>query len=58
VVIRRATVARAGVPAVLVEDLLTEEQVRSGSPVGRLVTARPWVMDVAVAAVMLVDGLD
>jgi len=57
VVIRRATVARAGVPAVLVEDLLTEEQVRSGSPVGRLVTARPWVMDVAVAAVMLVVGL-
>ena len=57
VVIRRATVARAGVPTVVVDDVLTEAQVRSGSPVGALVTARPWVMDLAVAAVMAAVGL-
>ncbi|WP_246125049.1 sensor histidine kinase [Cellulomonas xylanilytica] len=36
---------------------LTEEQVRGASPVARLVTARPWVMDVAVAVAIVVVGL-
>ncbi|UZN02513.1 sensor histidine kinase [Cellulomonas sp. S1-8] len=48
---------RAGAPARVDVDLLTEEQVRGGSPVGRLVAARPWVMDVTVAVVMLLVGL-
>ena len=51
-VIRRAVV----VPAVGTEQL-TEEQVRGASPVARLVTARPWVMDAAVAAAVVVIGL-
>ncbi|WP_227425421.1 sensor histidine kinase [Pengzhenrongella sicca] len=55
-VIRRATVARAGVPSID-DDLLTEAHVRGGSPVGRLVTARPWMMDLSVAGVMAVVGL-
>ncbi|MCM0640032.1 sensor histidine kinase [Cellulomonas wangsupingiae] len=39
------------------EPLLTEEHVRAGSPVARLVARRPWVMDVTVAGAMLVVGL-
>lgn len=53
VVIRRALAARE----VRRDEPLTEEQVRGASPVARLVTARPWVMDVAVAGVMVLVGL-
>lgn len=54
VVIRRA--GRAQVTATG-DELLTEEHVRGGSPVARLVNARPWLMDAAVAVVMLLVGL-
>jgi signal transduction histidine kinase len=57
VVIRRATVARPGVPAGGGDDVLTEEQVRGGSPVGRLVAGHPWVTDAAVAVAVLLVGL-
>jgi signal transduction histidine kinase len=49
VVSRRGTVAEAAV--------LTEAQVQGGSPVGRLVAAQPWVMDVAVAVAVILVGL-
>jgi len=54
-VIRRGAVVRA--PRADDEPLLTEEQVRGASPVARLVTARPWVMDVTVALVVVLVGL-
>ncbi|AEE44569.1 sensor histidine kinase [Cellulomonas fimi] len=54
VVIRRAVAVRAARSA---DETLTEQQVRGASPVARLVTARPWVMDVAVAGAMAVVGL-
>ncbi|MFC0645065.1 sensor histidine kinase [Cellulomonas phragmiteti] len=53
--IRRAAVVR--VPRTGDEPPLTEEQVRGASPVARLVTARPWVMDVTVAVVIVLVGL-
>ncbi|MCC2320683.1 sensor histidine kinase [Cellulomonas xiejunii] len=53
--IRRGAVLRA--PRTDDEPPLTEEQVRGASPVARLVTARPWVMDVTVAFVVALVGL-
>ncbi|WP_231505159.1 sensor histidine kinase [Cellulomonas sp. URHE0023] len=51
-------IRRAVVRAVRTDDEpLTEEQVRGASPVARLVTARPWVQDVAVAGAIVVVGL-
>ncbi|MBO3094384.1 two-component sensor histidine kinase [Cellulomonas dongxiuzhuiae] len=53
-VIRRAALVR--VPRAD-EPPLTEEHVRGASPVARLVTARPWVMDVTVAVVIALVGV-
>ncbi|WP_307793749.1 sensor histidine kinase [Actinotalea soli] len=38
------------------EPALTEAHVRGGSPVARLVVARPWVMDLAVVVGVLLVG--
>jgi signal transduction histidine kinase len=57
VVIRRTTATHVGVPGIRDEPPLTEDQVSGSSPVARLINARPWVMDVTVAGVMLVVGL-
>ncbi|MFS0704238.1 sensor histidine kinase [Cellulomonas sp. 179-A 9B4 NHS] len=54
---RRVTLTRTGGPAAPPAAALTEAQVSGGSPVARLVQARPWVMDVTVAGVMLLVGL-
>jgi len=54
---RRAILTRPGASGAPDEPLLTEAQVSGGSPVARLVNARPWVMDVTVAVVMLLVGL-
>ena len=57
VVIRRPASSRVVRVVRRGEEPLTEEQVRGASPVARLVTARPWVLDVAVAGAMVVVGL-
>ncbi|MEK8226307.1 histidine kinase [Oerskovia sp. M15] len=36
--------------------MLTETQIRRRGPLGRLITARPWVADVALAAAVLLLG--
>ncbi|MBO0899438.1 two-component sensor histidine kinase [Cellulomonas sp. zg-ZUI22] len=54
-VIRRAAVVQ--VPSTRDEPPLTEAQVAGGSPVARLVAARPWVMDATVAVVVVLVGL-
>lgn len=36
---------------------LTREQVEAGSPLARVVAARPWVLDAAVAVVVVLVGL-
>ncbi|WP_309135621.1 histidine kinase [Cellulomonas sp.] len=53
----RGPLTRAGAPGVPDAAALTEAQVSGGSPVARLVHARPWVMDVTVAVLMLLVGL-
>ncbi|WP_299038942.1 sensor histidine kinase [uncultured Pseudokineococcus sp.] len=56
---RPATAVRSGRPAdeSLTDEPLTEEQVRGGSPVARLVTARRGVVDATVAVAIAVVGL-
>ncbi|WP_240674905.1 sensor histidine kinase [Cellulomonas endophytica] len=54
---RPATAPPAGATRVPDAPLLTAEQVSGGSPVARLVHARPWVLDVTVAVLMLLVGL-
>lgn len=56
VVIRRPSATHAAPPP-SADPPLTEEQVSGGSPVARLVQARPWLVDVAVAGVVLLVGL-
>ena len=52
--VRRATAVRSRSTT---DEPLTEEQVRGGGPVARLVTARLWVVDVTVAVAVVVVGL-
>lgn len=52
---RRVVLTRSG--ASDSSPLLTEAQVSGASPLARLVNARPWVMDVAVAVLVLLVGL-
>ncbi|WNB86168.1 histidine kinase [Cellulomonas sp. ATA003] len=57
---RRATLTRTGGSGATnapPDPPLTEAQVSGGSPVARLIQAHPWVMDLAVAAVILLIGL-
>ncbi|WP_370524023.1 sensor histidine kinase [Cellulomonas sp. APG4] len=59
-VIRRPSAAQVAAygPSGRPEDApLTEAQVRGGSPVARLVNARPWVMDLTVAVLVVLAGL-
>lgn len=60
VVIRRPSTAHLAVHGPggrLDEAPLTEAHVRGGSPVARLVDAQPWVMDLAVAVLVVLAGL-
>lgn len=54
VVIRRPSPTRAASPTA--DPPLTTEQVSGGSPVARLVQARPWLVDVTVAVVIVLVG--